>query len=124
MSALPGTGVARLDGVVLVSGVFELAPLMGTSIDAALKLDAPEVQQCSPARQPLAGFVHSIVCWGEIETAAFKSQSHAFAERLRAAGTPCAEFEVPAKNHFDVVLDLAAAGTLLGRHTLALLEGA
>jgi arylformamidase len=67
-----------------------------------------------------------VVAWGAIETAAFKRQSAAFADALDAAGAGarrCTRLEVPARNHFDVILDLAEPGTALGDATLALLRG-
>jgi arylformamidase len=107
---------------VLVSGVYELAPLIGTSIDEALSLDAQSAAAVSPQRLPLGGFPPSVVCWGEIETAEFKRQGRDFARALAAAGVPPPRlFEVPGRNHFDVILELAQSGTLLGDATLGLL---
>lgn len=106
----------------LVSGVFELAPLVGTSINDALALTPESAARVSPIRFDLARFPPALVCWGEVETAAFKAQSRAFAQTISAAGVaPPQLFEVPGRNHFDVVLDLAQPGTALGRATLALL---
>lgn len=108
---------------VLVSGVYELAPLIGTSIDQALSLTPGDAAKWSPIRLPLGGFPPSIVCWGEIETAEFKRQSRAFAGAIGAAGAPMLEhFEVPSRNHFDVILELSQPGTLLGDATLRILE--
>ena len=123
MVALPGQGPdnsARcIRGAVLVSGIFELEPLVGTSINQALGLMAQTARELSPALQPLQGFAPSIVCWGEVETAEFKRQSRDFAAALRAAGTPCQAFEVPRRNHFDIVFDLADPATELGRSVIA-----
>lgn len=130
MVALPGASTGGDEGcagcvraTVLVSGIFELEPLLGTAINAALGLTLPVARAMSPALQPLAGFVPSIVCWGEVETDEFKRQGRDFAAALRAAGTPCPAFEVPARNHFDIVFDLARPGTLLGQAVLAALRG-
>jgi arylformamidase len=112
----------RLRGAVLVSGVYELEPLIGTSVNEALELGAHEARRLSPALLPLAGFPRAVVAWGEIETALFKKQSRDFAAALEAAGTPCERLEVPARNHFDVVLDLADAASGLGQASLALFE--
>ena len=68
----------------------------------------------------MAGFPRAVIAWGEVETALFKQQSREFAEALEAAGTSCERLEVSARNHFDVILDLADEGTALGRATLAL----
>jgi len=110
----------RPRALMLVSGIYELEPLVATSVNAALGLDAATARSLSPALHPLRGFPTTVICWGEIETEAFKVQSQQFAAALRAVGTPCEAFEVPGRNHFDVVLDLAEPQTLLGRHTLSL----
>jgi arylformamidase len=123
MVALPPNAFAPR-ALVLVSGVYWLEPLVGTSINAALGLDVAGARRASPALAPLGGFPRALLAWGEIETEAFKSQSRAFADALAAAGTTCDSFEVPARNHFDVILDLADKRTVLGQRTLALFEAA
>ncbi len=119
--ALPG-GVAPPHALVLVSGIYLLEPLIGTPIDDALGLQAGEARVLSPLRLPLRGFPRSAVCWGEVETAQFKAQSRAFDDALRAAGAATQRFEVPGRNHFDVILDLAEPGTTLGNATLQLFD--
>lgn len=105
---------------VLVSGVYELTPLVGTSINGALGLTLESAAQVSPIRFDLTDFPSALVCWGEIETEAFKAQSRAFAQAIGAV-KPAQVLEEPARNHFDVILDLARADTRLGAGTLALL---
>ncbi|MEO2125407.1 MAG: alpha/beta hydrolase [Acidimicrobiales bacterium] len=105
---------------MLISGIFELAPLVGTSINEALGLTETEARALSP--QPEAGFPRSIVCWGENETTEFKAQSQAFAATLEELGTPCTDFEVTGRNHFDVVFELADLSTPVARQTLSLLK--
>jgi arylformamidase len=128
MVAMPGAlpdgagGFFALRAAVLVSGIFELEPLVGTSINTALGLDLVAAQQASPALLPLRGFPRALVCWGAVETDEFKRQSRDFAEALNAVGTPCDSFEVPQRNHFDVILDLTNASTRLGAATLSLLN--
>jgi len=99
-------------GMVPVSGIFDVAPLIGTSINDALGLDGPAASALdllAPARR----FVPAVVAWGAIETSEFKRQSRAFAARLAREGTPCETLEVPGRNHFDVVLDLGDPSTSL-----------
>jgi len=112
----------RVKGAVLVSGIYDLEPLIGTSIDAALALDPATAARNSPLRQALEGFPPSLICWGETETDQFKRQSGAFARALHRAGSECAAFECPGRNHFDVILDLADPATPLGRRTLDLIQ--
>jgi arylformamidase len=125
MAALPAHGQTTtqtlVHATVLVSGIFALEPLLGTSINDALGLDTATAQALSPLLLPLQGFPPSVVCWGAVETQTFKQQSLAMVERLRAVGTPCRTFEVPARNHFDVIMDLVKPGTLLGDATAQLM---
>jgi len=126
MCALPGTAAAPfVRAAALVSGIYALEPLVGTSINDALGLDAAAARAASPAlAADLRGFPPTVVCWGENETGEFKRQGCEFAAALQDAGTPCEVFEVPARNHFDVILDLADADTRLGAATLALVRSA
>ena len=126
MLAMPGAlpdGAGRFFTVraaVLVSGIYELEPLVGTTINTALALEPSSARQVSPALFPLHGFPRALVCWGAVETHEFKRQSRDFADALGAAGTPCQTFEVPQCNHFDVIMDLTDASTRLGTATLSL----
>lgn len=107
---------------VLVSGIYELAPLIGTSIDAALGLDQPTAARNSPLRADLAGFPPTVLAHGAEETSEFKAQSSSFATALEQAGTPVTTIEVAGRNHFDVILDLAEPGTVLGEATAGLID--
>jgi arylformamidase len=107
-------------GTVLVSGIYDLTPLVGTSINEALGLNVPQARSISPAFHSVVGFPPSVVAWGEIETEAFKQQSQRFAEQIAHAGAPCTQQEIHERNHFDVILDLANPDTALGRLTLDL----
>ncbi len=106
---------------ILVSGVYELSPLVGTSINDLLSLTLDSAAHVSPIRFDLAGFPPAVVCWGEIETEVFKVQSRAFARAIGAVAARPQVFGVPGRNHFDVILDLTCAGTALGDAALSLL---
>lgn len=99
-------------GIVPVSGIYDVAPLVGTSVNGPLGLaaaTAAALDLLSPDRR----FPPAVVAWGAIETGEFKRQSRAFAARLAAAGTPCTSFEIAGRNHFDVILDLGDAASPL-----------
>jgi arylformamidase len=128
MVSLPGAlpdgagGAYAVHAAVLVSGIYALEPLVGTSINTALALDTASAQLVSPALAPLRGFPTTLVCWGAVETDEFKRQSGEFAHALQAVGSACECFEVPLRNHFDVIMDLTDASTRLGAATLSLLK--
>lgn len=107
---------------VLVSGIFELEPLVGTTVNEALGLDAADAIRNSPRRGPIDGFPPTLLAWGAIETQQFKAQSQAFAQRLEQAGSVTATLEIAERNHFDVILDLAEPNTPLGDAVASLVD--
>jgi arylformamidase len=111
-------------GGVLLSGIYDLEPLMGTYIDAALHLTAADVTTLSPSRLKAGRPAKTIVAWGDNETDEFKRQSRAFAAALVRAGFPVSAFELAGTNHFDIVFGLANRGSVLGRATIEMIHGA
>ena len=55
-------------GAVLLSGIYDVEPLIGTYIDAALHLMAEDAESLSPMRLPPGRRVPVVVAWGENET--------------------------------------------------------
>jgi arylformamidase len=110
-------------GGVLLSGIYDLEPLMGTYIDAPLHLTDADVATLSPQRLKAGLPVNTIVAWGENETAEFKRQSRAFASALGGSGFPVSALEVSGANHFDIVFGLADRESVLGQATIELIHG-
>lgn len=106
-----GTDVA---GLVLVSGIYELEPLIGTTVNNRLGLDPDTARRNSPLLMDAAGSPSTLVAHGSDETSEFKAQSAAFSHHLEAAGTTVTMLEVAERNHFDVILDLTEPDTPLG----------
>lgn len=112
----------QVAGTVLVSGVFELAPLLGTSVNDAVGMDLDAATRNSPVRQLVEAFPSTIVAYGSNETEQFKVQSHVFAAQLAEVGTLVECFEVVERNHFDVILDLVEPATMLGDAVASLID--
>jgi arylformamidase len=110
-------------GSVLLSGIYDIEPLTGTYIDAALHLTAEDAAALSPLRLQLGRAVKTIVAWGQNETDEFKRQSRAFAAALVRSGFPVSAFEVAAANHFDIVFGLADRDSVLGKATIEMIRG-
>jgi len=104
-----------LKGLALLSGIYDLRPLVGTYINDALGLDENAAKALSPIQHDLSAFPPTLVAWGEDETDEFKRQSRAFAQPLSKACT----VEIEGRNHFDIVEDLTT-DTALGRAVTAL----
>ncbi len=101
--------VEPVDRLVLLSGIYDLRPLVGTYVNDALSLSAETAWQLSPIRsiEPLTAVGSVTLAWGEIETDAFKAQSRLFASELASRGVEVTQLEVGGRNHFDIVHDLA-----------------
>lgn len=110
-------------GGVLLSGIYDLEPLMGTYIDAPLHLTDADVATLSPQRLKPGLPVKTIVAWGENETAEFKRQSRAFASALGGSGFPVSALQVSGANHFDIVFGLTDRESVLGQATIELIHG-
>lgn len=108
---------------LLVSGLFELAPIACFTREW-LALDDADVAALSPLRHlPREGCPVAIV-WAEEDAPGFKRQSAAFHRAWLAAGFPAQVLEAPGRNHFDILMELRNPETALSRMLLALIEEA
>jgi arylformamidase len=106
-------------GALLMSGIFELEPLIGTYVNDPLGMTLSDAHRNSPVLCDLGGFPPAVVVWGRQETDEFKRQSRDFANLLGAAGCAVSTLEMAQRNHFDIVEDIAN-DTELGRRMAAL----
>lgn len=109
-------------GTVLVSGIYEIEPLIGTSIDKKLSLNPDQAVRNSPMLSSLKNFPSTIVAWGENETDQFKRQSKFFVNKLIDENVSVRSVEIKNKNHFDIILDLANFDEPLGKELKELLS--
>jgi arylformamidase len=102
---------------VPISGVFELAPLIGTSINDLLGLDAASARAASPLLWPPPPKGRTVVAAvGGDESGEFLRQSRALADVWGRAGLKAEYLVVPGANHFTVVDALTdPASALFGR---------
>jgi len=110
-------------GAILLSGIYDLQPLVPTYINQALKMTMEDAIALSPVRHRLAPPVPVIVAWGENETQEFKRQSQAFAGVLKDSAFPVKTLEARGANHFDIVFKIADSETVLGKSTLQIIAG-
>lgn len=112
----------RPAGLVLLSGIYDLEPLIGTTINDALHLDREAALRNSPALLPISHPIRSVVAWGDNETDQFKRQSRLFAQQLGSAGALPAKIEAAGRNHFNLLSDLGCIETELGFAVTKLIE--
>ena len=112
----------RVSGLILLSGVYELEPLVQTSVNDAVGMTVEEARRNSPLLLDTGPFPDTIVTWGEQETPEFKRQSLALSMKLQSPMRSVQAFESPSRNHFDVVHDMYNPHTKLGQSILELVE--
>jgi arylformamidase len=94
------TAAGRVYGATAISGLFDLAPLLETSINGALGLDEAEAARLSPVwLEKPSGEIHAFV--GELEGVEYIRQSRSIAE---AWGGSCTI--IPGANHFTAIAPL------------------
>ena len=104
-----------------ISGLFDLVPLVGTSINKALRLDEAAAKAASPLfwRPPARGCLDAVV--GETESAEYHRQSRTMTEAWGVAGLPARYGVVAGANHFTAIAPLAdpASGMVMRLKQLA-----
>jgi arylformamidase len=102
---------------VLVSGVYDLRPLVHTSVNDPLGMDSGAAAAVSPLLLPVQSRQRVTVAWGDRDTNAFRAQGADYAVRLRAADVDVVTLECAGRHHFDIVDDLVDPGSELGALT-------
>jgi arylformamidase len=104
-----------------ISGIFELAPIRDTVLDAALKLTEEELAELSPMRRPV---LHKplAVAYGSAELPELVRQSRDFHALRAAAHAPGPLIPVPGADHFRVLDALRLPGGSLLRAAATLLD--
>lgn len=107
----------RLAGLIVVSGIFDIRPIVFTPINDDVRMTGEEAAAWSPAgRSPSIPSADCIVTWGEHETREFARQSTEWAaEWSSVPGNRTALVHVATgRHHFDVIDDLLRSGNPLG----------
>jgi arylformamidase len=105
---------------VLLSGLYELAPLASAFPQEWLSLSKDDVAALSPIRHVPESGCPVLVAYADSEPAGFKRQSRAFHEAWVARGHASRIIEVEGRNHFNLLMDLGADGSVVAREALAI----
>jgi arylformamidase len=115
-------GTVPVRAAVLLSGLYELKPLLRTSVGAAIKLSPEEARRNSPTRLLRRGMPPLLAAYGAGETAGFAEQQEFLVTAAAAAGVPVDSQVIPERHHFDLPLGLADPRDPLGERVLAVLQ--
>ena len=102
-----------------ISGVFDLAPILETSINDDVRLDAEAAARNGPIHNLPAAGAPLLAVVGAEETPAFVAQNRAFAAAWRARGFAAEVMEIEGLHHFNVVTELGRPGSALTGAVLA-----
>jgi len=92
---------------VSISGIYDLTPLLRTSINRLARIDDRALEGCSPMFLSPASDAPVLAVVGGAETDAFHDQIRRFAARWSAEGAKVETYIEPGVDHFDVVNRLA-----------------
>jgi arylformamidase len=115
----------RASAAVAISGVFDLTPLISTSLNTALDLDEREAAALSPIHWPVpngstpGGTVLDCLVGAE-ESPEFLRQSRMMADHWAAHGVEIRHEALPGLNHFTVLDPLFDPDSRLTRRIVAL----
>lgn len=122
--AARGASPSPIGGVVALSGVYDLEPLVTTSLNIALRLDTASARAASPVHRVPTGAPPALFAVGSAETPAFLAQNRDMAAAWRAAGNPTRTLESQGDDHFSLILRLMDPASPVHRAVTALLDEA
>lgn len=92
-----------IDALLLVSGVYDLTPLVDTYVNEPLGLDPARARSLSPIFDDLSRLPPQRVVIAEHDTPAFRRQARDFHAAVLAAGGTSALEDLPDSDHFDIL---------------------
>lgn len=107
-----------LAGAILLSGVFDLVPLLRTNVNDAIRLDEARARALSPVYHWKPTRVPILVGVGGAETDGFIGQSQEFAD---VAGVPAHVW--PGLDHYTIMHELARADSQVHRAVAGFIAG-
>lgn len=102
-------------GVLAISGVYNLQPLLETTLNTRLKFDANSAQACSPIHRVRPGAVPALFLCGDTETPAFHGQSQEMARLWQLQGNVAQCSAVAHADHFSVLEHISAPDGLVAQ---------
>jgi arylformamidase len=103
-----------------ISGLFDLEPLVATSVNNALKLDTNEARRLSPLHWPVAKDIVLDAWVGGAESSEYLRQSRTVAEVWKLEGAETAYRELAGADHFTVLEPFADPASEISRRLAAL----
>jgi len=107
-----------IKSALLISGMYDLRPVMLSARSSYVKLSGAEVAELSAILQPQKLHTPLTMVYGEKETPEFKRQPKAYLDALAAVGKTARLVEIPGVNHFEVLKLLGDPSSEVSRMAL------
>ncbi|XP_010566426.1 PREDICTED: LOW QUALITY PROTEIN: kynurenine formamidase [Haliaeetus leucocephalus] len=123
-------GVAPdIKGAVLVSGVYDLEPILHTYVNDVLNMSREVAQRNSPMlcispAVPAAAACEVLVAVAQHDSPEFRRQSQEYGQALRAAGWSVSLLDLAGVDHFDIIEKLAEDSYVLTQVILNMISRA
>ena len=115
---------SRVDGFALLSGIYDVRPLVATPTNDPLRLTSESAAAISPQLLPVEHAApHALLAVGGHEPPEFIRQNAEFGEYLRRHNVATQILVDEDRDHFDLPYDLLKRGTKVGDWCLGLLKG-
>lgn len=101
-------------GLLLVSGIYDLSGIPDSFLRHEAEMTPAEAADWSPLDAREHAVPVRIVAYGQDETTPFHEQARALHDKFSINRQPSELLPIPARNHMDIVLDLADSDTTLG----------
>ncbi|KAM6245412.1 kynurenine formamidase isoform 3-T3 [Porphyrio hochstetteri] len=116
-------------GAVLVSGVYDLEPILHTYVNDALSMSREVAQRNSPMlcispAVPAATGCEVLVAVAQHDSPEFRRQSQEYGQALRAAGWSVSLLDLAGVDHFDIIEKLSEESYVLTQVILNMISRA
>jgi arylformamidase len=116
------TALPLVTAAYSISGLPELEPLVATSVNDALHLDADTARALSPRYWPAPKGLTLDLVVGAEESSEYLRQSRELADAWAAAGVTTRNEVVPGANHFSIIAPLADPASAMTRRLAKLAQ--
>jgi arylformamidase len=92
-----------IKGMVLISGIYELTPVLGVTVNEQIRLTPDQVHSMSPIHHLPVTIIPLRIVAGGAEPPGWVRQSGEFADACRANGSPVDYQEIDGCHHFSIM---------------------
>ncbi|HEV8036497.1 alpha/beta hydrolase [Yoonia sp.] len=108
----PQTGVTAPAACLAISGLFDLAPLRKTTLNASLELSADDASKLSVPAVSADG-PRMILAFGSDETPAFHQQTNTYFSKITETGGRVERARISSKNHYTILSEFTEDNSIL-----------